>query len=62
MPGSGTGTNVQPAATGSKPVPVKSVLKRSNKQERDGYVESARHDGLDPQAVLILEAPVTTRV
>ncbi|MEZ7980174.1 MAG: hypothetical protein QMC74_10835 [Myxococcota bacterium] len=37
-------------------------LKRSNKQERDGYVESARHDGLDPQAVLILEAPVTTRV
>jgi hypothetical protein len=43
-------------------VPVKSVLKRSNKQERDGYVESARHDGLDPQAVLILEAPVTTRV
>ena len=39
---------VQPAATGSKPVPVKSVLKRSNKQERDGYVESASHDGLDP--------------
>jgi len=36
------------AATGSKTVPVKSVLKRSNKQERDGYVESASHDGLDP--------------